>query len=133
MNFAEGGTVIFDTDVLIWGQKGNKKAIELITSSELLQVSAQSYMEILQQVRDRRELQKVKSFLRDFEFMVLPLTERIGHRACVYIEQYALSHGLRAGDALIAATAAENRLPLVSANRKHYHYIQELDFRVFSP
>ena len=38
-----------------------------------------------------------------------------------------LSAGLRAGDAIIAATAVENALPLMSANAKHFRPINELD------
>ena len=66
-------------------------------------------------------------------FVVLPLTENIGHRALIYIEQYALSHGLRSGDAIIAATAAENNLTLVSSNAKHFKPIKELKFKLFKP
>ncbi|RME29708.1 MAG: hypothetical protein D6800_02445 [Candidatus Zixiibacteriota bacterium] len=61
------------------------------------------------------------------------MTENIGHRAAVYIEEYALSSGLRAGDSLVAATAVEYGLPLASSNRKHFRAIQELDLRVFRP
>lgn len=68
-----------------------------------------------------------------FDFIVLPLTENIGHRALIYIEEYALSHGLRAGDAIIAATAAENSMALVSGNAKHFKPIKELKLKVFKP
>jgi len=64
---------------------------------------------------------------------VLPLTENIGHRALIYIEEYALSHHLYAGDAIIAATAVENNMPLVSGNAKHFQSIKELTFHKFSP
>jgi predicted nucleic acid-binding protein len=63
----------------------------------------------------------------------LPLTEPIGHRALIYIEQHALSSGLRAGDAIVAATAVENRLALASTNRKHFSKIEALDLVVFRP
>jgi predicted nucleic acid-binding protein len=44
-----------------------------------------------------------------------------------------MSHGLRAGDALIAATAAENNLELVTSNAKHFKTIKELRIKVFKP
>ena len=69
-------------------------------------------MEFLQGSQDKRQLTLNQDFLRDLDFETLPLTENIGHRASIYVEQYVLSHGMRAGDAVIAATAAEhgNRL-----------------------
>ena len=70
--------------------------------------------------------------MSSFGFIVLPLTENIGHRALVCIEEYGLSHGLRAGDAIIAATAAENNLTLVSSNAKHFKPIKELQLKVFN-
>jgi predicted nucleic acid-binding protein len=43
---------------------------------------------------------------------------------------FARSHGLHALDALIAATAIENGLTLVSKNRKHFQMIGELNLEV---
>jgi len=74
----------------------------------------------------------LKSFLSTFGFLILPLTEAIGHRVLVYIEEYTLAHGLRAGDAIIAATAVESDLTLVSSNAKHFKPIRELKLKVFS-
>jgi len=37
------------------------------------------------------------------------------------IDQYTLSAGLQFGDALIAATALEHRLPLLTGNSKALH------------
>ena len=51
----------------------------------------------------------------------------------VDIEEYALSHGLRAGDALVAATAAEHGLTLCTSNAKHFSPIRDLKIRVFKP
>ncbi len=67
------------------------------------------------------------------EFSILPLSENIGHRASVYVEEYSLSHSMEAGDAIIAATAVENGLPLISANVKHYKAVKELFFKAFKP
>ena len=53
--------------------------------------------------------------------------------ATVYMEEYALSAGLDLADALIAATAAEHKIPLCTANDKHYKVIPGIDIAVFRP
>ena len=125
--------MIFDTDVLIWVQRGNQKAARAINESEDRYLSVWTYMELLQAAQNRQRHEYVAGFLRDLAFQTLPLTERIGHRAAVYVAEYALSHGIRAADAIIAATATENNLPLCSGNAKHYRAIQELRLKVFRP
>ena len=57
----------------------------------------------------------MKDFISEFDFSVLPFTENIGHRALIYMEECALSSNMRAGDAIIAATAVENNIMLVSS------------------
>jgi hypothetical protein len=37
-----------------------------------------------------------------------------------------MSHGIRAGDAITAATTAENDMPLVSSNAKHFKPVKEI-------
>lgn len=125
--------MIFDTDILIWVQRGNRKAANVINESPDRYLSVLTYMELLQAAQNRKQHEHVTSFLRDLGFQTLPLTEAIGHRAAVYVAEYALSHGIRAADAIIAATATENNLPLCSGNAKHYRAIQELRLKVFRP
>ncbi len=125
--------MIFDTDVFIWVQKGHETAARLINQATERFLSVQSYMELLQLAQDKIQHQRTKKFISDFSFVTLPLTENIGHRALVYVEEYGLSSGIRAGDALIAATAVENSLPLVTSNQKHFKVIKDLDLRVFKP
>jgi len=125
--------VIFDTDVLIWVQRGNQKAARAINESKDRYVSVLTYMELLQAAQNKKQHEYVTSFLGDLRFQTLPLTESMGHRAAVYVAEYTLSHGIRAADAVIAATATENNLPLCSGNVKHYRAIQELKLKVFHP
>lgn len=125
--------MIFDTDVLIFVQRGNSRAARLIDRQPQRCVSVQTYMELLQNARDKSQHQLVMRFLKDFGFSILPFTENIGYRASIYVEEYGLSHNIRAGDAIIAATAVEHALPLSSANAKHFRPIKELDLRVFRP
>lgn len=125
--------MLFDTDILIWVQRGSRKAARLIDRTEERFLSVYSYMELLQGAKNKRHHVYVNDFLSSFAFVTLPLSENIGHRALIYIEEYSMSHGLRAGDALIAATAAENNLKLVTSNAKHFKPIREVKIKVFSP
>jgi predicted nucleic acid-binding protein len=125
--------MIFDTDMFIWIQRGNQKAAKLIDRSSERFLSTYSYLELLQSAKNRQQQDYVHDFLFSFGFIALPLTENVGHRAQIYIEAYSLSHGLRAGDAIIAATAAENNMTLVTSNAKHFRPIQGLKLKVFKP
>jgi predicted nucleic acid-binding protein len=50
----------------------------------------------------------------------ISIDTKIGVRAGEYLKQYAKSHHLELGDALIAATAFLHDLSLWTRNRKHY-------------
>ena len=125
--------MIFDTDIFIWIQRGNTKAARLVEKEEERFIGVQSYLELLQCAENKKQHEYTKQFLKDFGFRTLPLSGNISHRATVYIEEYSLSHGLRAGDALIAATATENNMSLCSSNAKHFKPIKDLKLKVFRP
>jgi predicted nucleic acid-binding protein len=86
---------------------------------------------LLQGARDRPEQALVKDFIYAFDFEVRPLSENIGHRALVYVEEFALATGMRSADALIAATAVERNLELATGNAKHFRPIRELRLKAF--
>jgi predicted nucleic acid-binding protein len=125
--------MLFDTDVLIWVQRGNQQAAALVEREEERCISVLTYMELLQGAKEKRQHEYILDFFREFSIRILPLSENIGHRAAIYIEEYSLSHGLWAGDAIIAATATENGLTLCTTNIRHYKPIKELKLRVFKP
>lgn len=125
--------MLFDTDVLIWAQRGSSKAAAVINKASDRAISTYVYMELLQGARNKLEQKYIKDFIYEYGFEILPLTENIGHRATVYIGEYALSDGLRVGDALIAATATENNLTLITSNKKHFKCIHDLLLKVFEP
>ena len=125
--------MMYDTDILIWIQRGNRKAARLVEKDQQRALSIQSYMELLQGARDKADQKVVKDFIYAFDFQILPLSENIGHRALVYVEEYALAAGMRSADALIAATAVERNLELVSSNTKHFKAVGELRLKAFRP
>lgn len=125
--------MIFDTDIFIWVQRGNENAAKLIEKSDKRCLSIQTYMELLQSAKNKNQHKYTKDFISSYCFQVLPLTENIGHRASIYVEEYTLSSGIRAGDAIIAATAVENNMELFTSNSKHFKVVKELRLRVFKP
>ena len=125
--------MLFDTDILVWIQRGNHRAAALVEREEERSISVLTYMELLQGAREKRRHEHILDFLSEYSFRILPLSENIGHRAAVYIEEYSLSHRLRAGDAIIAATATDNNLTLCTSNLRHYRSIKELKLKAFKP
>ncbi|MBL3590636.1 MAG: hypothetical protein JMN24_12680 [gamma proteobacterium endosymbiont of Lamellibrachia anaximandri] len=55
--------MIFDTDILIWVQRGNEKAAKLIEKDEDRHLSIQSYMELLQGAKNKTHHKYVKNFM----------------------------------------------------------------------
>lgn len=133
MNFVAAVIMIFDTDILIWVQRGNIKAANLVDKTSDRMVSVQTYMELLQCANAKKQQQITRNYLREFNFKIIPLTENIGHRASIYIEEYSMQNGLRAGDAIIAASAVEHGFTLVTSNHKHYKIIPNLELHLFKP
>lgn len=128
-----GITMIFDTDILIWIQRANKKAADLINRTTDKTISIQTYMELLQCPQSKRQQEITRSFLFDYSFEIMPFTENIGHRASIYIEEYSLATGIRTRDAIIAASAVENNMILASSNKKHFKGIKDLRLEIFHP
>ena len=125
--------MLFDTDILIWLQRGNEKAATAIDKTPDRFISIQTYMELLQCAKNKDQHRQVKDFLTSYGFIYLPLTENIGHRASIYIEEYTLKNSIQVGDALIAATAVENNLTLFSGNQKHFKAVKDLSLKIFKP
>ena len=125
--------MLFDTDVIIWALRGNQNAVNKIDSTDVLQVSAVSYMELFKGARNKQELQNLKQTLHTLAFEIIPIDENISHRAMIYIEEYGLSSGIDLPDALIAATVIEKNLRLCSANSKHYKVIPNIVLDKFRP
>lgn len=114
--------MIFDTDVLIWLMRGKAEAANAISTTPKTHrfISVITYLELIQGVRDKAELNMLKAMLPQIELTMLPLSEEIGQRACELMEQHQLSVGLGVQDALIAATAAIHMETLYTGNFKHF-------------
>ncbi len=130
---ARGGGVLVDTDVLIWFLRGQSSAGEAIARCRSVELSAVTYMELVQRVRDKNEIRMLRRTIRLKEWRILPLTEDVSHRATMYIEGYALSDGLRVADALIAASAVQSGATLMTANTRHHKCILDIALEPYRP
>lgn len=125
--------MLIDTDVIIWYMRGNDRARTLITSQTGFQVSVVTYMELVQGMRNKHELQALYKAFRIWKTTIIHIDQHISSKAMFYVEQHYLSHALALADALIAATAVCTGLPLTTGNQKHYRVIKDLDLRNFEP
>lgn len=121
----------FDTDVMIWAFRGNAKALDAIDASAERSISSVTYMELLQGVRNKKEMLSMKRFLSTLGFSVLPVTANISSRAVAIMEDTALKSDLGVCDALIFATALDTGDTLLSGNAKHFKEVSLLDAVAF--
>lgn len=125
--------MLADTDVLIWNLRGNERAANFLDEQRGFFISAVSYMELLQGLRDKVELRDLRQAIRFWDARIVQIDEEISARAMFLVEEYALSHGMQMADALIAGTAVALGVSLVTANDRHYRHIEGLDVVVFRP
>lgn len=125
--------VLIDTDVLVWLTRGHAGAAARLMNALPWQLSAVTYIELAQGSRNKAELLRIKKGLRAGAARIVPIDESISTRAMKLIDAHALSHGLKLGDALIAATALEHDLSLLTANAKHFKSIRGLKTEAFIP
>jgi predicted nucleic acid-binding protein len=125
--------VIIDTDVLIWYFRGNENALNIIKKNIPFNISVITYMELIQGMRNKNELQILKKYLKKWNVKIIQINENISARSMFLVETYYLSNSLELGDAIIGVTARENQETLLTANYKHYKVIQDLNIEIFRP
>ena len=120
---------LIDSNVLIDVSRGSAAAIKYVDGlAESWALSQVTAMELIAGARDKRDLATIDGFLSLYP--VIPLSDSIGTGAYRLLKTYAKSHGLHVFDSLVAATAMENALTLVTLNRKHYRMIEGLQLEV---
>ena len=125
--------MIVDTDVLIWASRGNARAAKTLEQGEGFRLSAVTYMEVVQGVRNKQELRDFQKALRLWSAEVVHIGEPVSQQAMFLVERYGLSHSLYLADALVAATAIHHGEPLFTGNAKRYAAIPDLELLEFSP
>jgi predicted nucleic acid-binding protein len=114
--------VLIDSDILIEVARGRDESLlerwnELSRSDAVIVCSPVSIAEIWHGARPH----EYKILDAMFGAMTcLPVGAEIARRAGDYLRQFAKSHQVELGDALIAAAASLHQLALWTRNRKHY-------------
>jgi predicted nucleic acid-binding protein len=120
---------LIDSDVLIDISRGKAVAREYIDAlPEGWAISQISALELIVGARDNRDLADIDTFLA--AYLIVPLRASAGSRAYELLKRYAKSHGLHVFDSLVAATAMEEGLTLVTKNHKHFGMIEGLNLEV---
>ncbi len=123
--------ILVDTDVLIWYLRGNEKAYKTIEHLESFTISVVTYMELVQGMRNKEELNSLRQALHAWNCEILYITEEISAKAMFAVEQHFLSHSMQLADALIGSTAIVHGLPLLTGNDKHYKIMKGLLIKRF--
>ena len=82
------------------------------------------YIECIQGSISNSDKRRIKRSLQKIKFY--PLTNDIAQKAIELIDVYSNSNGLLLADAIIAATALQYDLTLITYNAKHFQFIKGL-------
>ena len=111
--------LLIDTDVLIDYLRARPESVAYLeTLTQPLAISAVTVAELYAGVRDGTERVKLDNFIASFK--VCAIDGEIAARAGILRRDFGRSHGTGLADAIIAATAEEQRANLVTLNKKHF-------------
>ena len=86
--------MIIDTDVLIWYLRDNANAVRTVMSSMPFSISIITYMELMQGMRNKKEMNQMKNAFREMDVSIIPISENISCRAADFVEKYTLSNSM---------------------------------------
>lgn len=117
--------ILCDTCILIDFINGKSQALsQLYLQNAMLFINPIIELELLQGARNKNEMRYLENKLRMFYKLEMP--SEVFQSARELIKIYALSHGLRLADALIAATALVYELTLFTLNTNDFKFIPKL-------
>ena len=110
---------LLDTCILIDYSRGKPDAMAFIDALAIAPaLSALTVTEILAGIRNKREQTLFENFFSCCD--ILPVTYPVVLQGGQLLNQYMRSHGTDLVDGLLAATALEHQLELVTYNLKHF-------------
>jgi len=115
---------LVDTSIIVDYLRQNERAASFLNSLKPVIISMITAGEIYQGAKDKKELRSIKELSQFFK--ILPINESISHLSLKLLEKYVLPSGLLIFDSIIAATAMQNDLTLLTGNLKHFKIIKGL-------
>ena len=80
--------MIIDTDVLIWYLRGNEKAKKVVESFVAFKISAVTYMELLQGMKNKEEYRIFQKQMQRWDTEIIQIDREISSRAIFYVSAY---------------------------------------------
>ncbi|MCP9291531.1 type II toxin-antitoxin system VapC family toxin [Gracilimonas sediminicola] len=110
--------MIVDTNIFIDFLKGNKDAVHFIQKNQPVSTSVVVVSELYSGVKTKAEMNELSSFLSFVN--KIDVTEGIARKAGFLRRKYHKSHGIKIPDAIIAATAEQQGVPIATLDKKHF-------------
>lgn len=115
---------LIDTSVFISALRGYQPAIEYLSDQEDFIISFVTAGELLQGAKNKSDVNHLNRILEDTLInWADPTTLKVAYWL---LEKNALKNGLQLLDAIVAATALEQNISLVTDNTKHFKGISGL-------
>jgi predicted nucleic acid-binding protein len=126
-----GGTPgLIDTDIVVDAARQVREATAFLGLQRAMggiRVSTITAMELVSGCRNALELARLQQFAA--QLTLVPVTAAASQKGYDLMQSFFLSHGLLIPDALIAATALVEQLPLYTRNVRHFRMIPTLTVR----
>ena len=125
--------MIFDTNIFIYADRGVESARQVLLEASERSISAVTYMEYVPFCQNKKELKNFEQLLEALHFKIYEIDNTISTNARRYVKQFALSHSVEMGDALIAATAIKYDEDICTGNIKHFEPVKGIKIHRYIP
>ena len=116
-------TYLVDTSLLIDHLRGKPQILDFLLQNRP-SVSIVTLAELIQGTKNKNQMRAVEDLLTDLP--LIQINQSISLKAITLMKKYFHSNHFEYLDALIAGTAIEENLSLITANIKHFQMLKEL-------
>jgi len=123
----EKNYVMCDTNIFIHWFNSDKQTINKLEQIGLdrIAVSVVTVMELIEGVDNKEQLQQLKKKIK--HYTIVDFSTEVSLLALKLVENYKLSQNIQIPDAIIAATAIVNKIPLFTYNTKDFKFIPKIE------